>query len=671
MSLVSELIDNEDTSSISSINTNQSLKEKYERLVLEYSKQKTKLNVVKKAYSELNEASKEKEQSIRKNEQEIESLNFRNKQLVSRISVLQTEVDKLSRQLNLLSNGNNKPTKAAERVHSTPVPVSSLNIMREELEMKINENVELHNKLSDAEALNQKILSDYEKKMSQLLNDKLDLEQTFKAHESSSKKMIETLTNDNKNLEERIKAFELKLKHAAQQQQHLKPEKDEVVVTHFEITDLSNIYNDSLNCLNKLYTFIDERFQLSEDHELIRRFKNNFESLLNLTETSSKSKNSINQYFEAFVDLIHHNQQFINDYLACETSIYQNEKRYISNENKLIAELDGLNLNKKNLLQAFSFNLNELKTLIKNLFVKNNSSVDRKDFDSLLELVKKFCTSFKQLLNLFNDRLTFEHSNYKNLQNLITIDECINSYLIEFFSILDKVKSILAHYSYLLITKWNESTVQSMQNADHYGISKDKLNLMKENERLLKIDLENIKERWNADKILLANAENEIKELRHKLQQQQQQSQEVKVKEETAIEAKETESNSTEETNRIQNEHELSIKEYYENEIINIKYELFLVDGKATFYYQEVEYLNENIKSLIHQLSLENESSLRLKKDVSDLNDELETTRQRYEDQIRTMTEHIALMNDRLTEQAEMIEKLNKTTSNSKGSKKK
>ena len=691
MSLVNELIDNDDNSSINSSsisNTNQSLKEKYERLVSEYTKQKTKLNVIKKAYLELNEVSKEKEQIIRKNEQEIESLNFRNKQLVGRISVLQTEVDKLNQQqLNILNSGTKQKTIGSSSSLSIH---SNNNVIREELESKINENALLHNTINELEMKNEKMLADYEKQLRQLLNDKNNLEQTFKSHETSSKKLIESLTNDNNSLIEKVKNFESKVKDEQDKKQHEQKSIVSIEVINFDINDFDKIYNENLNCLNKIYSFIDERFQFCDDndHYLAKKFKNNFETLTKYSDENKSSISSVFQYLESFLNLINQNKQFINDYLTHEHVLSQFEIKLINSQNILVSELNNFNLNIKISLQVFASNLNEFQLLVKKLFF-SNSSISKYDFDSLLDLIKKISVNFNQILNLFTDKLTFEHLNFKNSQNLITIDECINSFLIEFFKIFEKFKNILSQNSNILISKWNEfiSTQNTIKipnegstntNSNHSSniVSTEKLNLLKENEILLKMDLENVKTRWNTDKNLLANAENEIKELKTKIklleQQQQNKKKEEKV-EAVKVEDKFEDvqvTNSTEDLERLQNEHELSIKTYYENEIVNLKYQIFLVDGKATYYYQEVEYLNENIKILMHKISLENQASFGLKQNINDLNDELETTRQRYEDQIRTMTEHIASMNDRLTEQAEMIEKFNNPSKNATKNKK-
>jgi hypothetical protein len=66
---------------------------KYEKLVQDYVKLRSKLTILKKAYLELSETSTLKDQSFRKCEQEIEGLNFRNQQLTSRVELLQKDLE--------------------------------------------------------------------------------------------------------------------------------------------------------------------------------------------------------------------------------------------------------------------------------------------------------------------------------------------------------------------------------------------------------------------------------------------------------------------------------------------------------------------------------------------------------------------------------------------------
>lgn len=81
---------------------------------------------------ELKELIKDLEQKIRKHDQEMESLTFRNEQLTKRISVLQQE-------LQVNSHGKKSKNKQAE---NTGHPVD-YGVLDEELHKKILENAEL------------------------------------------------------------------------------------------------------------------------------------------------------------------------------------------------------------------------------------------------------------------------------------------------------------------------------------------------------------------------------------------------------------------------------------------------------------------------------------------------------------------------------------------------
>jgi protein phosphatase 1 regulatory subunit 21 len=103
--------------------------------------------------NELRDGLKEKDQSVRKLEQEVESLNFRNQQLAKRIGVLQEE-------LSLINNVNHTTNKKSKNKHSTPTHNNStdnsvdnniLDVLNMELKNKITENEKLHLKLNGIE----------------------------------------------------------------------------------------------------------------------------------------------------------------------------------------------------------------------------------------------------------------------------------------------------------------------------------------------------------------------------------------------------------------------------------------------------------------------------------------------------------------------------------------
>ena len=80
---------------------------------------------------ELKEVIKEQEQKIRKHDQEMDSLTFRNEQLTKRITVLQQE---------LQTNGHGKKGKNKSL---DSAPQTNFSVLDEELHKKILENAEL------------------------------------------------------------------------------------------------------------------------------------------------------------------------------------------------------------------------------------------------------------------------------------------------------------------------------------------------------------------------------------------------------------------------------------------------------------------------------------------------------------------------------------------------
>lgn len=112
---------------------NGQLQTKYQKIAAEYSKIRAQANVLKKAVIEeqtrnadIRNQLKEKEVELRRAEQELDSLTFRNQQLTKRITVLQEELDK----------AQNKPKKGRSKVpeNNSQVPAPPNNILDEEFQ---------------------------------------------------------------------------------------------------------------------------------------------------------------------------------------------------------------------------------------------------------------------------------------------------------------------------------------------------------------------------------------------------------------------------------------------------------------------------------------------------------------------------------------------------------
>ncbi|XP_057338987.1 protein phosphatase 1 regulatory subunit 21 [Microplitis mediator] len=128
---------------------NGQLQTKYQKVVAEYSKIRAQASVLKKAVideqtrnSELKEQLKEKDVSLRRAEQELDSLIFRNQQLTKRVTVLQDELDKSQ---NKSKKGKSKSSENKDQ----PPPPPPNHVYVEEFKKKIVENAQLQSVISD------------------------------------------------------------------------------------------------------------------------------------------------------------------------------------------------------------------------------------------------------------------------------------------------------------------------------------------------------------------------------------------------------------------------------------------------------------------------------------------------------------------------------------------
>ncbi|XP_039495433.1 protein phosphatase 1 regulatory subunit 21 [Drosophila santomea] len=183
---------------------------KYQKLATEYSKLRAQATVLKKAV--LEEQSKEaslREQlqqyatSLRRTEQEVDSLGFRNKQLESRVSQLQQEIsvheqpkkkDKDSGGRRGLQNNGSRPEA------DPPSDAAQEALIFEELQKKIMENAQLTSLIDDKQRdllLHTERIASLEQKLEKRIGDQNELEKRLR-------KEVETLQHRNSELETKL-----------------------------------------------------------------------------------------------------------------------------------------------------------------------------------------------------------------------------------------------------------------------------------------------------------------------------------------------------------------------------------------------------------------------------------------------------------------------------------
>ncbi|KXJ25659.1 protein phosphatase 1 regulatory subunit 21 [Exaiptasia diaphana] len=188
----------------------QNLQAKYQKLASEYAKLRAQNTVLKKAVIEeqektktLQEGGKQKDQTIRKYEQEIDSLQFRNDQLSKRVTVLQDELD----------NSGSKTWKSWGSPNvSRPTPDND--VIDEELQIKIQENERLQRQLFETSQEQKAIVSS--------LQERLEVaERTASTHQKAVDEAAEThrmvidkLQEDRAMMEARLRKTEDELRTA-------------------------------------------------------------------------------------------------------------------------------------------------------------------------------------------------------------------------------------------------------------------------------------------------------------------------------------------------------------------------------------------------------------------------------------------------------------------------
>uniref|UniRef100_A0A182P003 KLRAQ domain-containing protein n=1 Tax=Anopheles epiroticus TaxID=199890 RepID=A0A182P003_9DIPT len=172
---------------------------KYQKLATEYSKLRAQASVLKRAVldeqnksSSLRESLRLKEATLRKSEQEVDSLGFRNKQLERRVAALQ---ENLEHELKKGSGGKALKTKSSNN-DLNAVTGTEASVIAEELQKKILENAQLSNSVEDKSAEVKQLQNRIES-----LNRELQQQATV---EQKLRKELELLTVRNSELESKV-----------------------------------------------------------------------------------------------------------------------------------------------------------------------------------------------------------------------------------------------------------------------------------------------------------------------------------------------------------------------------------------------------------------------------------------------------------------------------------
>ncbi|XP_033000957.1 protein phosphatase 1 regulatory subunit 21 isoform X2 [Lacerta agilis] len=226
------------------------LQGKYQKLAQEYSKLRAQNHVLKKGVvdeqansASLKEQLKMKDQSLRKLQQEMESLSFRNQQLAKRVELLQDEL--------VLSESKGKKNKTGEP--ASQLSQEQKNVFDEDLQKKIEENERLHIQFFEANEKHNLLETELRSKLEVLEMEAAQHQAVVDGLTRKYMDTIEKLQSDKAKLEIKSQTLEREAKDC-----RVRTEECQQQLKHLH-ADLSSRLGESLNIISEKVPFNDTR----------------------------------------------------------------------------------------------------------------------------------------------------------------------------------------------------------------------------------------------------------------------------------------------------------------------------------------------------------------------------------------------------------------------------
>ncbi|XP_023413022.1 protein phosphatase 1 regulatory subunit 21 isoform X5 [Loxodonta africana] len=228
------------------------LQGKYQKLAQEYSKLRAQNQVLKKGVVDeqansaaLKEQLKMKDQSLRKLQQEMDSLTFRNLQLAKRVELLQDEL--------ALSEPRGKKNKKSGE-SSSQLSQEQKSVFDEDLQKKIEENERLHIQFFEADEQHKHVEAELRSRLATLEMEATQHQAVVDGLTRKYMETIEKLQNDKAKLEVKSQALEKEAKEC-----RLRTEECQLQLKHLH-EDLSGRLEESLSIINEKVPFNDTKY---------------------------------------------------------------------------------------------------------------------------------------------------------------------------------------------------------------------------------------------------------------------------------------------------------------------------------------------------------------------------------------------------------------------------
>ncbi|XP_036190527.1 protein phosphatase 1 regulatory subunit 21 isoform X3 [Myotis myotis] len=228
------------------------LQGKYQKLAQEYSKLRAQNQVLKKGVVDeqansaaLKEQLKMKDQSLRKLQQEMDSLTFRNLQLAKRVELLQDEL--------ALSEPRGKKNKKSGDT-SSQLSQEQKSVFDEDLQKKIEENERLHIQFFEADEQHKHVEAELRSRLATLETETAQHQAVVDGLTRKYMETIEKLQNDKAKLEVKSQTLEKEAKEC-----RLRTEDCQLQLKNLH-EDLSGRLEESLSIINEKVPFNDTKY---------------------------------------------------------------------------------------------------------------------------------------------------------------------------------------------------------------------------------------------------------------------------------------------------------------------------------------------------------------------------------------------------------------------------
>uniref|UniRef100_A0A3Q0SSL6 Protein phosphatase 1 regulatory subunit 21 n=1 Tax=Amphilophus citrinellus TaxID=61819 RepID=A0A3Q0SSL6_AMPCI len=672
------------------------LQAKYSKLAQEYSKLRAQNQVLKKAVvdeqansASLKEQLKQRDQSLRKQEQEMDSLSFRNQQLAKRVELLQEELATCE-------------AKSKKGKHG----LQTQSVFDEDLQKKIEENERLHIQFYEADEQHRKTETELRARLERLEKDAEQHQAVVDGLTTKYVETIERLQSDKARLEQQLRRCQSELNRQVKQSSSVIQEKVPFNDTSEYLVLSENIYlkardvagqalgfiQDLVAALLNFHSYTEQRVHiypldssiepisplnqkfsqyLHENAAYVRPLEDSFlqlyqsitEDTVTVLETVVKLKN----FADNFSSYVH----FLQKILPYQLKSLEEECEAPLCTAALTVKNQELQSDSKRVTSVFEklqnyINLLALPSVQQDAMPQSNTSAV---FTQLAACLHSLHDAVKEMSKHYNQKAVIEQELPTVTQKLCTTTECLLGSLCSLTSCTGKPQSV-PYREALSNRRILTSSTESRE-----GLTQQ---VQQSQEKIARLEQE--KEHWLLEaqlgKVRLEKENQRITELEAQLaaalggspnSQTAAASTLTQGQEEAATELKAAGKEPTLCTSLVllsdcsvgdEESREQLIKSHYMARVGELTTQLQISDSKAVHFHSECRALAKRLaiaeksrETLSEEVKLANQNITRLQ-------DELATTKRSYEDQLSMMSDHLCSMNETLSKQREEIDTL-------------